>query len=169
MSLRTYEALFIVSPELEDDAIQTAAAQVEKLVTDNGGTTVRLDIWGKRRLAYPVKKHNEGCYVLFRFTAEPAVLPKLETLFKLSDTIIRHLVVHFDEQTLKLEAEQLQRKEEEIRQGGERRGEDDDDDDRPRRRMDRDDRRGRSRRDDDDDDDDDDDRRPRRRRDEDDD
>jgi small subunit ribosomal protein S6 len=129
---------------------------------------VRLDIWGKRRLAYPVKKHNEGCYVLFRFQAESAVLPKLETHFKLSDAIIRHLVVFFDEQTLKLEAEQLQRKEEEIRHGGERRH-DDDDDDRPRRRMDRDDRRGRSRRDDDDDDDDDDDRRPRRRRDEDDD
>lgn len=141
MSLRTYEALYIVSPELEDDAIQAVADAVEKIVIDSGGNTVRLDIWGKRRLAYPVKKFNEGCYVLFRFSAEPAVLPKLENHYRLSDAIIRHLIVHFDEQTLKVEAEQNRRKEEEIRQGGDRRRDDDEDDDRPRRRHDRDDRR----------------------------
>lgn len=135
MSSRTYEALFIVSPELEDDAIQAVASAVEQIVTGQGGTTVRLDIWGKRRLAYPVRKHNEGCYVLFRFEADASVLPKLETHFKLTDEIIRHLVVFFDEQTLRAEAEQLARREEEIRSGADRRREDDDDDDddRPRR------------------------------------
>lgn len=118
MSLRTYEALYIVRPDLEDDAIQTVTRNVEKLVTDNGGTTVRLDIWGKRRLAYRVKKHMEGCYVLFRFQASPAVIPKLEMYIRLSEDIIRHLVVYFDDQTLRLEAEQQQRKEDEIRSGG---------------------------------------------------
>jgi small subunit ribosomal protein S6 len=136
LSLRTYEALFIVSPELEDDAIQAVASAVENTVIGQGGTTVRLDIWGKRRLAYPVKKHNEGCYVLFRFEAESAVLAKLETHFKLTDEIIRHLVVFFDEQTLRAEAEQIARREEDIRTGADRRRDeedDDDDDDRPRR------------------------------------
>ncbi|MFP4501998.1 MAG: 30S ribosomal protein S6 [Candidatus Hydrogenedentota bacterium] len=141
MSLRTYEALFIVNPELEDDAIQTVADNAAKVVTDNGGSTVRLDIWGKRRLAYTVKKFTEGCYVLFRFEADPSVLPKLEAHFRLSDPIIRHMVVHFDEKTLRLEAEQLQRKEEEILHGGEHRREEDDDDDRPRHRGDREDSR----------------------------
>ena len=122
MSLRTYEALYIVRPDLEDDAIQTVARNVEKLIVDNGGETVRLDIWGKRRLAYRVKKHMEGCYVLFRFQASPAVIPKLEMHIRLSENIIRHLIVYFDDQTLRLEAEQLRRKEEEIRSGGAGRG-----------------------------------------------
>lgn len=117
MSLRTYEALYIVTPEAEDDVVQTVSKAVEKIVTDNGGTTVRLEIWGKRRLAYKVKKHMEGCYILLRFQAEPLVIPKLEMYFRLSEHIIRHLVTYFDEQTLRLEAEQQRRKDEEIRAG----------------------------------------------------
>lgn len=146
MSLRTYEALYIVNPELDDDAIQAVARGVDKLITDNGGEIVRSDIWGKRRLAYKVKKFSEGCYVLVRFKALPAFISKLEGYFKLSEEIIRNLVVYFDERMLRLEAEQQQQKEEEIRAGVARgawgdRGRDrdddmdDDDDDDPRRRR----------------------------------
>ncbi|HNR31557.1 MAG TPA: 30S ribosomal protein S6 [Candidatus Hydrogenedentes bacterium] len=143
MSLRTYEALYIVTPEAEDDVVQTVAKAVEKIVTDNGGATVRLDIWGRRRLAYKVKKHAEGCYILFRFDAGPSVIPKLETYFRLSEHVIRYLVTHFDEQMLRLEAEQQLRKEEEIRAGVAGRGvwgdrgrddEEDEDEEGPRRR-----------------------------------
>jgi len=158
LSLRTYEALYIVTPEAEDDVVQTVSKAVEKIVTDNGGTTVRLDIWGKRRLAYKVKKHIEGCYILFRFQAEPSVIPKLEMHFRLSEHVIRHLVTYFDDQMLRLEAEQQRRKDEEIRAGVAGRGvwgdrgrddEDEDDEDGPRGRRGR---RGRpDRRSDDDD------------------
>ena len=129
--MRTYEALFIVSPEMEDEGIQTVVNEVEALVTSNGGTIVRSEIWGKRKLAYTVKKHTEGSYVLLRFEAEPDFIARLENYFRLSEAVIRDLVVYFDEHTLRLEAEQQKRNEEEIRGSnrGDRRHLDDDDDD----------------------------------------
>ncbi len=129
MVLRTYEALYIVSPELADDAIQTVAQDVEELVKKHGGTIVRSEIWGKRKLAYVVKKHSEGCYVLLRFTASPEFTARLAAFFRLSETIIRFLITHFDEHTLRLEDEQQRRKEEELRAGAAKGRDDSDDED----------------------------------------
>jgi small subunit ribosomal protein S6 len=160
--VRTYEALYIVHPEVKDDEIQTIAKNVETLVTDNGGAIVRSEIQGKRKLAYEVKRCTEGCYVLLRFQAEPPFITKLETYFRLTEAIIRSLVVYFDEHTLRLEAEQEKRRQLELQAGAAARSlddEEDDDDDRGRRR-----RSSRYRDDDDDDDDDDDRERGRRRR-----
>lgn len=137
--LRTYEALYIVRSDLQDDEVQTVAKEVEALVTSNGGAIVRSEIWGKRRLAYEVQKCTEGYYVLLRFTAAPAFVARLENHFRLTDAIIRYLVVHFDERTLRLEASQKKRKEAEIRTPamvtGRTEVEDDEgeDEDRPRR------------------------------------
>jgi len=117
--LRTYEALYIVKPDVADDDVQTIANEVESLATENGGATVRSEVWGKRRLAYDVKGYSEGVYILLRFTAEAEAMPRLERYFRLSETVIRHLVVLFDEKTLRLEAEQQRRKEEEIQASAE--------------------------------------------------
>jgi small subunit ribosomal protein S6 len=136
--LRTYEALYIVKPDVEDDQIQTIADKVIALVTENGGAIVRSEIWGKRRLAYEVKKFTEGCYVLLRFTAEPAFTAKLDNHFRYTEAVIKWLIVHFDEKMLRKEEEQRIRKEEEIRASAEEakrrekrpfRDDDDDDDD----------------------------------------
>jgi small subunit ribosomal protein S6 len=128
--LRTYEALYIISTSIEDDGIQTIVNDVESLVTKQGGTIVRSENWGRRKMAYEVKKQSEGNYVLLRFQASPEFVARLESYFKLSEAIIRYIVVHFDEHTLQLEAEQQRRREEEIRASavGRRRGDDDDDD-----------------------------------------
>lgn len=104
--MRTYETLYIVHPELEEDAVQTVAQGVESLITENGGAIVRSEIWGKRRLAYEVKKHTEGIYVLVRFQADETFVVKLEQHYHLAEDIIRDLVIHMDEKTLRLEAEQ---------------------------------------------------------------
>lgn len=138
--MRTYEALYIVKPDLGDEEIQTIAKEVETLVTAQGGVIVRSEIWGKRKLAYEVKKYSDGCYVLLRFTSAPSFIARLEQYFRLSEAILRSLVVYFDVKTLRLEEEQKLQKEEEIRLGS----------DEVRRRE----RRGGSRDDDDDDDDD---------------
>jgi small subunit ribosomal protein S6 len=159
--LRTYEALYIVKPDMEDDEIQTIAKQVESLITDNGGTIVRSEIWGKRKLAYEVNHYTEGVYVLLRFQAEADFIARLENFFRLSEAVIRDLVVHFDEKTLRLEEEQQKRNESQVqggpgsrsRGGRSRRDDDDDDDDRPERRpraRSRDDGERRGRRDDED-------------------
>jgi len=128
--LRTYEALYIIAPNLDDDAIQAVVAGVETLITSNGGTIVRSEVWGRRKLAYEIKKHGEGFYVLLRFTASPEFVKKLDNHFKLAETVIRSMVLYLDERTLRLEAEQQHRREEEARIAATRvRGEGDDDDD----------------------------------------
>ena len=96
-ALRTYEALYIVKPDKNDDEIQTIAKDVESLVTTNGGTIVGSEIWGKRKLAYEVKKQTEGVYVLLRFESPPDFVTRLENHFRLSDDVIRDLVVDFEQ------------------------------------------------------------------------
>ncbi len=129
--MRTYEALYIVKPDLHDDEIQTIAKDVESLVTTNGGSIVRSELWGKRRLAYEVKKYTEGVYVLLRFESTPDFVARLEDYFRLSENVIRDVVVYFDPQTLRLEEEQKQRVEAEIRASAANRdrNRDDDEDD----------------------------------------
>ena len=127
--MRTYEALYIASPEMEEGDIQTLSQEVESLVTTNGGTIVRSEIWGKRKLAYLVKKYSEGNYILLRFQAKPDFIQKLELWFKLNDGVIRYLVTHFDEHTLRVETEQARRKEEDLKRSAAGRDDDDDDDD----------------------------------------
>jgi small subunit ribosomal protein S6 len=135
--LRTYEALYIVTPEVEDDNIQTIADKTATLVTDNEGTIVRSEIWGRRKMAYDVNKHSEGIYVLLRFTANPDFILKMERVFKLDETVIRYSIKHFNAHELRAEAEQQKRREEEILNGRARGHDDDDDDDdyRPARRA----------------------------------
>lgn len=130
--MRTYEALYIVRSDIKDDEIQTVAKDVEQLVLDNEGAIVRSENWGKRKLAYEVKGFYEGCYVLLRFQAKPSFLSKLNNHFRLSEKVIRNIVVYFDSVSLKLEEEQKLRVEEEIRASAAaraRRAESDDDED----------------------------------------
>ena len=127
--MRTYEALYIASPNLEEGDIQTLSQQAEAYITSNGGTIVRSEIWGKRKLAYLVKKYSEGNYILVRFQANPEFIQKLELWFKLNDAVIRYLVVHYDEHMLRVEVEQARRKEEDLRKSAARSEDDDDDDD----------------------------------------
>ncbi len=138
MHVRTYEALYIVPPTLTDDEVQTIAKGVERLVTEAGGAIVRSEVWGKRRLAYTVKRFSEGIFLLVRFQSPSAFLQKLETHYRLHEDIIRFQTVHFDEKMLKLEIEQLQRTEAAMkaRETDRERGEEDEeeDDTRPRRR-----------------------------------
>jgi small subunit ribosomal protein S6 len=128
-ALRTYEALYIVRPDRSEDEVQTIDGQVQSLVTSNGGAIVRSEIWGKRRLAYEVNHFTEGHYILMRFQSQAAFVARLESYFRLEESVIRSLVVYFDEKTLRLEEEQKQRTEELIRANATRRAQDDDDDD----------------------------------------
>ena len=107
--MRTYETIYIIQPEAAEDQVETVIQEVESLVAEDGGTVVRKDLWGKRRLAYHVKGFQEGIYVLMRFECGPAFPRKLEDFFKLNESVIRYLVVLFDVKTLRLEEEQARR------------------------------------------------------------
>jgi small subunit ribosomal protein S6 len=74
---------------------ETVQAVTEKFqgIIGNGGEIVKHDVMGKRRLAYEINKHREGTYVLVHFTSSPAVVTELERVLKITDEIIRHIVV----------------------------------------------------------------------------
>ena len=113
--MRTYEALYIVKPDMKDDEIQTIAKDVETLVTSNGGAVVRSETWGKRKMAYEVDRYTEGVYVLLRFQSPATFAGKLANHFRLTESIIRDIIVHFTDQDLRLEEDQKQRTEAELR------------------------------------------------------
>ena len=112
--MRTYESLYILRPDMQEEEVEALAKNVESQITGDGGTIVRSEIWGKRRLAYEVQKCSEGYYILVRFEATPTFVARLENYFRLTDTVIRYLMLNFDEHTLRLEANQKKRKEAEL-------------------------------------------------------
>jgi len=88
-----YEAMFIVKPDLEEDAYEAVSTKFEELIETTGGEVTNVNLMGRRKLAYEVKKFREGFYVLLNYTAKPAVTAELERNFKISDEIIRYLIV----------------------------------------------------------------------------
>ncbi|MBR1396272.1 MAG: 30S ribosomal protein S6 [Selenomonadaceae bacterium] len=94
--MRKYEIIFIVKP-LEEEAINAVIEKFSKLITANGGTIDKEDRWGKKRLAYEIKKEAEGFYVLFYVTCEPACVDECDRVMKITDDILKHMIVRSDE------------------------------------------------------------------------
>ncbi len=94
--MRKYEVVFIVRP-LEEEAINAVIEKFSKLIADNGGKIDKEDRWGKKRLAYEIKDEVEGYYVLFYVTCEPACVDECDRVMKISDEVLKHMIVRSDE------------------------------------------------------------------------
>ena len=91
--MRDYEVLYIVRADLEDDKVQDAVKRVNTLIERSGGTIEQTNLWGKRKLAYEVKHQKEGSYVLQDFQLDPNRVPELEASLKITEEVLRHLIV----------------------------------------------------------------------------
>src|SRR3984893_6367694 len=91
--LRDYEVLYIVRADLDDEKVQDAVKRVNTLIERSGGTIERTNLWGKRKLAYEVKHQKEGSYVLQDFQFDPSRVPELEAALKITEEVLRHLIV----------------------------------------------------------------------------
>ena len=91
--MRDYEILYIVRADLDDDKVQDIIKRVNTLIERAGGSVERTNIWGKRKLAYEVKHQKEGSYVLQDFQIGPDRVPELEAALKITEEVLRHLVV----------------------------------------------------------------------------
>jgi small subunit ribosomal protein S6 len=91
--LRDYEILYIVRADLDDDKVQDIIKRVNTLIEKAGGSLERTNVWGKRKLAYEVKHQKEGSYVLQDFQIGPDRVPELEAALKITEEVLRHLVV----------------------------------------------------------------------------
>lgn len=96
--MRNYEVLYIIKPDLEEEKISAVVEKFKKVVVDNGGEVTLLDEWGKRKLAYDIKKYSEGYYVLMKFKSSVETARELERLLKISDDVIRHLLVRLEDE-----------------------------------------------------------------------
>ena len=96
--MTNYETLYILKPDLEEEKKDALIAKFSEIITNNGGTITKTDEWGKRRLAYPINYINDGYYVLTFFSANTELPAELERNFKISDDVIRYIVVNLDKQ-----------------------------------------------------------------------
>ena len=88
-----YELVYIVRPDTDEKGLETTVETVGRYITDKGGVISEVEQWGKRKLAYPIKQHGEGHYVLTRFQLSPEQNKELETNLKISEDVIRHLLI----------------------------------------------------------------------------
>lgn len=95
--MSAYELMYIVRPELDDQAVQQEIEKVGQLIQTNGGQVKKVTPWGKRRLAYTVKDQREGHYVVEEFDLDQAKVQEVERVLKISDNVFRHLLVRQDE------------------------------------------------------------------------
>lgn len=91
-----YEAVFIVDPTLADEGLKTIVDKYTSVLTRTGAEIDDIDIWEPRRLAYPVKGFREGRYVVVNFIAEPASRDEMDRIFRISDDVIRNLIIKQD-------------------------------------------------------------------------
>ena len=91
--MRPYETMIIFDPDAEDGAVNAVLDRALEVVRSNGGTTGAVDRWGRRTLAYEVRKKREGYYVLAEYTAEPKASAELDRFLTLADEVMRHKII----------------------------------------------------------------------------
>ena len=92
-ALRHYEVMIILDPSLEERTIAPSLDTFLNVVKRDGGSVEKVDIWGRRRLAYEIDKHSEGIYAVIDLTAEPAAVAELDRQLRLNESVLRTKVL----------------------------------------------------------------------------
>lgn len=90
--MRNYELVCIIQPDLDETAFNGLVDRVKGWITEAGGNVGKVDVWGRRRLAYTIHKQREGQYVLLNISLEPAATPELERNIRFQEAVIRHML-----------------------------------------------------------------------------
>ncbi len=115
--MNQYEIAILFDPGLEVD-LEQATKKVEKLFTDNGGKVTNVDNWGKKKLAYQIKKHDSAVYVFYTLDIPGENVRKIESVLNITDEVIRFLIVRPDLKKLaKAEAEKARKAEQAAKRG----------------------------------------------------
>ncbi len=103
---RDYELVMVLSPEAVEEEVAAAVERVTGFITERGGGVSNHEIWGLRRLAYPIKRFQEGNYILARFSIDAAQLRELERSLTASEDVLRHLITKVDKNAKPVPADQ---------------------------------------------------------------
>ncbi len=96
MRTNVYESTVMINAALDDDLIEGVISRIKETITNNGGEIRDMENWGRKRLAYVVKKSKVGYYVIFRFNAPSSIVSKLERFYLLDEHILRFLTITLD-------------------------------------------------------------------------
>lgn len=91
--MRFYETIIILQPNLAEDAIGAIIDRAKATIEGDGGSVTRIDKWGLRKLAYLIKKEQQGFYVLTEFTGTPQSVAEMERVFKIDDRVLKYMTV----------------------------------------------------------------------------
>jgi small subunit ribosomal protein S6 len=100
LQLRSYQSVLILKPDIEESRVDEALAKIGEFIKSNGGAILKTEKWGKKRLAYRVKKNRFGVYLNLYHTLEPSGVIDLEKKYKLFDLIIKFMVLHLTDDEL---------------------------------------------------------------------
>jgi small subunit ribosomal protein S6 len=114
---RVYEVMYIAMPETTDEDIAKLNEAITALVEKDGGTVAEIEGWGRRRLAYPIRKKTEGYYVLLEIAGSGQEIAELERRFRVNDTIMRYMTVRVDEDRKAADKKQAKRDRKKKRNG----------------------------------------------------
>jgi small subunit ribosomal protein S6 len=120
--MRVYEVLFIVAPNVEQSDIDNLVTQLSDVATNQGAQITKVDRMGRRRLAYPIGKFNDGYYVVFTLEGTGAEIAELERRMRVTDAVIRYITIRIDEDLKRAEKFGARRAARAAASAGSRRG-----------------------------------------------
>ena len=94
--MTNYEVMFIIDPVLEDEKKDATVETVQQIINADGEVS-KVDVWGMKKLAYPIQKKNDGYYVVVEFKASEDLPKELDRRLKISDNVMRHMIINKDE------------------------------------------------------------------------
>jgi small subunit ribosomal protein S6 len=94
--LRQYESIFIINPELDESGTNTVIEGAKTFIESNGGKIIKVDLWGRKKLAYTVKQHNDGYFVLVVFESPSDFVRRLSTYYQIAEPIMKYMIVKFE-------------------------------------------------------------------------
>ena len=108
---RDYELGFIINPEVSEEQTSAILERIEKIVKNYDGQVVKVNQWGRRRLAYPIEHHRDGYYVFIDMILTPETVVELDRTLKVSEEVMRHLVKRRDPKAVQKEREEREERE----------------------------------------------------------
>ena len=92
----SYEMVIIIKPDVTDEALAPMIENFGQFITGKGGEVAEVANWGRKKLAYPIKRAMEGSYVLYKFKLDPSATKDLETNLKISEKVMRYLIINLE-------------------------------------------------------------------------
>lgn len=94
--MNIYENIVILNASLSDEDLESSTGKIKDLIAKSGGEILKSDVWGRRKLAYEIKKQKKGFYILLVLRSEPSLIKKLEDYYKVFDPVIKYMVIKLD-------------------------------------------------------------------------